>query len=85
MEGIDDRVPDGVEVTKLAGVTDDDVFKDQVTEVVVDGPATAGPPYQFDLVPLEVWQVNLGIGILVNADDDGRLVDVSNQAVARQA
>ena len=51
---------------------------------MVNSATTTGPPYQLNVVLLEIWKVNLGVSVLVDPDDDGRLVDVADQAVPLQ-
>lgn len=70
-----------MKITKAASVAHDDVFKDDVAPVVVDGATAAGPAHELNLMFLHIIEVNLGVGVLVATNDDGRVVDIKNEAV----
>ena len=62
----------------------------EVLQVMVDGPAARDPSGEQDAVVLEIFQVHLAEGVLVQADYDRRPVppkveDRPGQAVLRQA
>ncbi len=77
VEGVDNRGADPLKITKAAGVAHDDVFKDDVAPVVVDGATAAGPAHELNLMFLHIIEVNLGVGVLVATNDDGRVVGLS--------
>ena len=53
-------------------LADDSVV--HILEIVIDGSATGHPAGQCDAVRIEIIQINLAVGVLVQADDHGRTV-----------
>lgn len=53
-------------------LADDSVV--HILEIVIDGSTTGHPAGQCDAVRIEIIQINLAVGVLVQADDHGRTV-----------
>lgn len=81
MEGVDNWGVNLLKIMKVVSVVYDDVFKDDVVLVVVDGVIVVGLVYELNLMFFYIIEVNFGVGVLVVINDDGWVVDIINEVV----